>query len=252
MTASTYTGQLGIWNGFRRHDFTVRDWDAILVEPHAPAAGRPWIWRARFFDAWPAVDLALLSRGFHLAYVDVADLFGGPEAVARYDAYYGYLTGEHGLSRCPVLEGFSRGGLIMYSWAAANPDKVCCLYGDAPVCDIRSWPGGRGAGTGNAECWPRCLAAHGLSEADVDAFRGNPIDLLGPLADADLPIIRVCGDADESVPMSENTQALAERYRSLGGRIEVIVKPGVGHHPHSLEDPSPVVDFILAAWGERG
>jgi len=41
------------------------------------------------------------------------------------------------------------------------------------------------------------------------------------------------------VPVAENTAVLAERYRALGGRIEVILKPGVGHHPHSLEDPAP-------------
>ena len=26
------------------------------------------------------------------------------------------------------------------------------------------------------------------------------------------------------------------------------VKPDGGHHPHSLENPEPVVDFILQAW----
>jgi hypothetical protein len=30
----------------------------------------------------------------------------------------------------------------------------------------------------------------------------------------------------------------------LGGRIELIAKPGCRHHPHGLDDPSPVVDFI--------
>jgi hypothetical protein len=25
----------------------------------------------------------------------------------------------------------------------------------------------------------------------------------------------------------------------------VILKPGVGHHPHSLKDPAPVVEFLL-------
>jgi len=255
--AENGSGVVTDWNGYRRRDFIFEGWDAILVEPTAAALAKwdgaqPWIWRARFFDAWPAVDRAVLERGFHVAYVDVADLFGGPEAVDRFDAYYEYLTAEQGLSRRPVLEGFSRGGLIIYSWAAANADKVCCLYGDAPVCDIRSWPGGLGVGVGNAECWPRCLAAHGLSEADVEGFRGNPIDRLEPLAAAGIPVIHVCGDADDAVPQVENTDVLAARYRALGGRIEVIVKPGVGHHPHSLEDPTPVVDFILAAWRERG
>ena len=27
--------------------------------------------------------------------------------------------------------------------------------------------------------------------------------------------------------------------------IRVIHKPGIGHHPHGLDDPTPVVDFIL-------
>jgi hypothetical protein len=25
----------------------------------------------------------------------------------------------------------------------------------------------------------------------------------------------------------------------------LIVKKGIGHHPHSLKDPKPIVDFIL-------
>ena len=42
----------------------------------------------------------------------------------------------------------SRGGLIIYNWATANPKKVACIYGDAPVCDFKSWPGGKGKGKG--------------------------------------------------------------------------------------------------------
>ncbi len=37
----------------------------------------------------------------------------------------------------------------------------------------------------------------------------------------------------------------ATRYRELGGTVEVIVKPGVDHHPHSLKDPAPIVDFLI-------
>ena len=29
------------------------------------------------------------------------------------------------------------------------------------------------------------------------------------------------------------------RYQTLGGTIELIAKPGVGHHPHSLKDLDP-------------
>lgn len=57
--------------------------------------------------------------------------------------------------------------------------------------------------------------------------------------------MHVCGSADEIVPLEENTGLLAERYKRLGGHIEVIEKPDVGHHPHSLKDPTPIVEFIL-------
>ena len=74
----------------------------------------------------------------------------------------------------------------------------------------------------------------------------NPIDNLGPLARAGVPLLHVVGDADEVVPVAENTAILEQRYKALGGNIEVIHKEGVGHHPHSLKDPAPIVAFILA------
>ena len=53
------------------------------------------------------------------------------------------------------------------------------------------------------------------------------------------------GIADEVVPWQENTGVVKERYQALGGQIELICKPGVGHHPHALDDPTPIVQFIL-------
>jgi len=145
------------------------------------------------------------------------------------------------------LEGMSRGGLIIYNWAKTNPAKVGCIYGDAPVCDIKSWPGGKGKGKGHGPTWKRCLATYGLTEKEASAFAGNPVDGLAPLAKAGVPLIHVVGDADPVVPVAENTAILESRYQKLGGQIKVIHKPGVGHHPHSLKDPAPLVKFILNA-----
>ena len=47
------------------------------------------------------------------------------------------------------------------------------------------------------------------------------------------------------VPVAENTAVLEKRYKKLGGSIIVILKKGVGHHPHSLKDPEPIVSFVL-------
>lgn len=238
-------GKRSDFHSFERVDFQHGGRDAIVVRPRREAPGRPWIWRARFFDHEPQVDIALLDRGFHLAYVDVAGLFGGPQAVDIWNAFHAFLSGEHGFARRVALEGLSRGGLIVYNWASQKPDKVACIYADAPVCDIKSWPGGLGAGPGAPELWPDCLAAYGLTEAEALSARVSPIDRLEPLASARVPLLHVVGDADETVPVCENTAVLEKAYRALGGSIQVIHKPGVGHHPHSLEDPAPIVDFIL-------
>jgi pimeloyl-ACP methyl ester carboxylesterase len=236
-----FPGKTSDWHGFVRHAFPYDGRQCFVVKPKEAAPGTPWIWRARFFGHEPQTDIALLNRGFHVVYMDVANLFGAPSAVAHWDAFYTYLTKEHGFARRPALEGMSRGGLIIFNWAVANPDKVACIYADAPVCDFKSWPRKRSAGD-----WRNCLKAYGMTEEQALAYTGNPVDSIAPLAAADVPLLHVCGAADTVVPMAENTNILAERYRALGGTIQVIAKPGCGHHPHSLKDPKPIVDFVLA------
>jgi pimeloyl-ACP methyl ester carboxylesterase len=231
--------------GFVRHDFEHAGRPAIVVLPARPAPGRPWLWRAEFFGAFPSVDRALLARGWHLAFLNCRDTFGSEPTLDRWDSFYDRLTGAHQLARRPVLLGMSRGALYAYRWAARRPDRVGAIYGDAPVCDVKSWPAGLKSGQGAPREWKRFQEVFGLTEAQAVAWRGNPIDLLEPIARARIPIIHVVGDADETVPVPENTDVLKARYEALGGKVTVIVKKGVGHHPHSLEDPTPVVQFIL-------
>ncbi len=243
--AAEFPGKQSDWQGFARYDFKVDGRTSWIVTPEMPAEGNPWIWRARFFGHEPQADIALLKAGFHLAYCDVGGLFGSPQAVKHWNAFYKEMTEEYQLARRPALEGMSRGGLIIYNWAASNPDKVACIYGDAPVCDFKSWPAGKGLGKGSAATWAQCLKAYGLTEEQALAYRLNPIDNLLPLARAGIPLLNIVGDADVVVPVAENTAILEQRYKELGGAIEVIHKPGVGHHPHSLKDPAPIVTFVL-------
>jgi pimeloyl-ACP methyl ester carboxylesterase len=230
-----------LWNGYKLKKFLLNGCKCMIVEPEKALPGKPWIWRARFWGAWPYVDLALLKKGCHVAYIDVSNLYGSPKATRRFDMFYKYLTEKLGFLKKPVLEGYSRGGLIIYNWAARNPEKITCVYGDAPVCDFKSWPAKK-----SAVNWEKLKKVYGFeNDAKALKYKGNPIDNLKPLAEAEVPIIHVAGDKDESVPIEENTNILAERYRKLGGNIKVIIKPGCGHHPHCLEDPEEIVDFIL-------
>lgn len=237
--------KVSAWNGFERRDFVVEGRACLLVAPKEAAPGKPWIWRTEFFGHEPQGDIALLGKGFHVAYMDVQNMYGAPAALDLMDKYYEQLTGTRGLSKKTVLEGFSRGGLFALNWAARHPERVACIYNDAPVCDFKSWPGGKGKGKGSKGDWANVLKVYGLTEDQALAYKLNPVDNLAPLAKAKIPLLHICGDADDVVPIEENTRLVESRYKELGGDITVIVKPGVGHHPHSLKDPAPIVEFVL-------
>ncbi len=241
------------WHGYERTDTRIEvdgsgPRTLTVVRPDLPTPDRRWIWRARFFGHQPAADLELLRRGWHVVYCDVADLYGNDTALALWDAAYERLRETHGLHPETVLEGMSRGGLPIFRWAARHPERVAGIYGDAPVCDIRSWPGGKGAGKGHEPSWQTCLAAHGLDETSAATWTGSPLEVLAPLAAAAVPILLVAGDSDDVVPYAENGALLAARYRELGGDVCELVKPGVAHHPHALPDPTPIVDFARRAY----
>ena len=239
-TMQAFPGRKSSWNGYDRYDFQFRGRDAIVVCPQQAAPGKPWIWRPAFFGAFPSVDKALLGKGFHVAYYDLTHLYGSPRAVEAGTAFYGYMKNYYGLSSKVTVEGFSRGGLFAFNWAAKNTDKVACIYVDAPVCNVFSWPGRK-----DQALWNGLLKEWNLTDAEMDTFAGNPVDHLEPLVKAGIPVIAVCGDSDRVVPYPENMEVVRNKYSRLGGLVEVILKPGCDHHPHSLDDPQPVVDFIL-------
>ncbi|MBL4886686.1 MAG: alpha/beta hydrolase fold domain-containing protein [Planctomycetaceae bacterium] len=240
-----FPGKKTLWNGFDRFDFPVEEFSVMVIAPQKAATGNPWVWHGEFFGHKPAPDIALLKKGFHIAYMKVPNMLGSPQAVENWNLCYRELTQKHGLAKKVALVGLSRGGLYCYNWATANPDQVACIFGDAPVCDFKSWPGGKGKGKGSPADWKRVMDQYGFqNEEQAIAYDKNPIDNLAVLAKHDVPLLHVYGEADDVVPWDENTGIIASRYRKLGGRIDLIVKPGVGHHPHSLNDPSPIVDFI--------
>lgn len=235
-----FPGKKSVWNGYERYDFVCAGREAIVVVPQKAAPGKPWIWRPAFFGAFPSVDLALLKEGFHVAYYDLTHLYGSPRAMRLGDVFYERMVQRFGLSSKVTLEGFSRGGLAALNWAAHRPDRVACVYVDAPVCDLSSWPGRE-----RSNLWADMLEEWDVTDGEVTPdFKGNAFHSLPALAKHKIPIIAVCGDSDKVVPYQDNMRRLRDRYASMGGVVEVILKPGCDHHPHSLEQPEAVVDFI--------
>ena len=232
------------WNGYKQINFEVSGRDSFIVCPKDPLPGNPWVWRTEFFSAFNYADLALLNKGWHLAYHCVSNIYGCPESIDMMKEFYDVATGEYNMHKKPALFGFSRGGLYAVNFALKY--KECCglLYLDAPVLDIRSWPGGLGTGIGTPHCWEECKKIYGLTDFNAFRFSDNPLDHVKELADTHIPIFMVCGDSDTVVPYQENGEPFYKEMISYNAVIEQIVKPDCDHHPHSLEDPTPIVSFI--------
>ena len=166
-------------------------------------------------------------------------------ALSVWNDYYKLLT-RAGLAKKAFMEGMSRGGVYVYRWAATYPQRVAAVYADAPVLDLKSWPGGMGQSKESPETWKIFKEDFNLkTENEAVAFKGNPIDMTRKIAKSGFSMLHIVGDADNVVPVSENTALFEQRIKAAGGSIQVIHKPGIGHHPHSLLNPQPIVDFIM-------
>ncbi|MFN5021039.1 MAG: GDSL-type esterase/lipase family protein, partial [bacterium] len=221
--------------------------NAWIVKPIKPLEGKPWVWRAHFPEWHTDVDSILLTRGFHIAYVNTNDMYGSPRAMQVWNAFHAFMV-KDGFAEKVVLEGVSRGGLYVYNWAKRNPLKVACIYAEAPVCDFKSWPGGKGVGKGSPSDWQVLLKQYGFTEEQALAYKDNPIDNLEGLAAAGVPVLHSIGLNDKIVPNIENTFTLINNYIKAGGTATVMpMTKGPqnleGHH-FMIEQPSAIADFI--------
>lgn len=224
-TAAQFEGSPSTWHeGFARFDYLMDDGTfaitpfnkpdgekfnvgtppkgqrrLIVVAPKNPARGNPWSWQGCYWDHEPQTEVELLRRGFHIAFIT-------PDPGPQWDAFYKWLTEEHGFSKKPSFVGMSKGGVNEYDWATANPDKVSSIYADNP------------------------------------AIRPEAFAKLDLLAKNDVALINVCGSHD--FLLQRHTLPIEARYQQLGGRIAVMIKDGPAHHPHSIKNPKVIADFL--------
>jgi len=210
-------------HGFAKERFSFKGREAWVVNPIESLPGNPWIWRAHFPDWHTSIDSILLAKGFHIAYVNTNDMFANDTAMAVWDEFYNYLTGTLHFSERVVLEGVSRGGIYVYTWAKRHPERVVSIYAEAPVCDIKSWPLGTTNGKGDSIQAANLLKRFGFkTKEEASFYKNNPLDNLEILAKYQIPVIHTIGLNDKIVPPEENTYLLVNKYIRLGGIATVI------------------------------
>lgn len=231
-----------MWNGYRRIDFLFEGRECILVFPGSASAGGEWLFKTEYFDAFPAFEIEMLSRGWHLAYIKNVTRWCLDEDLDLKDRFADFLHREYKLSEKCVPVGMSCGGLIGCKFAAKYPHRVSTLYLDAPVMNLLSCPAK--VGRGQSATLDEFINATGISLSELLSYREHPIDKMHVLLKNNIPIVLVYGDSDDVVPYHENGMLLEKYYKEMGGDILAIGKPGCGHHPHGLEDNTPIVEFV--------
>lgn len=232
--------------GFKRADFTFEDREALIVFPHSPEPSARWMMKMEYFGAFPNLELELLERGWHLCYLKNINRWGtdaDSDAKAR---FADFIHTEFGLQNKFTCVGMSCGGICSVNFASRHPDYVGCLYLDAPVMNLLSCPMGFGIGEslGNGGGWEEIKEAYGFDLPALLTYREHPIDKLPILAENDIPVALIYGDSDMTVPYLENGAVLEKYYREHGLRLFCEGKKGCGHHPHGLENPAPLADYI--------
>lgn len=214
----------------------------ILPTPDRIVTPTPWVWYAPTLPGLPGdaeiwMFRQFLDAGIAIAGVDVDESCGSPAGRTIYTALHKELVRKRGFERKACLLARSRGGLMLYNWAAENPSSVACIAGIYPVCDLKSYPGlekASGAYGLPLEEFERQLAVH------------NPVDRLAALAKARVPVFHIHGDSDTVVPLATNSGEVLARYQRLGGHMILEVAEGQGHNMwQGFFQCQPLVDFVI-------
>ena len=229
---------------FQSKAFQFRERDAKIIYPEGKPNGK-LILKAEYLEAFPDFELAMLERGYTLCFVSHYTRWAPDNETKIMAEFVQHVAAELGMEPKCIAVGMSCGGLQAVRLAELYPELVSVLYLDAPVLNILSM-----AGLG--ECtnellpifWQELVTTYGFNRSSVISFRDSPIDHMEPLITHQIPVIMLYGNADTVVLYQENGKVLEDYYRANGGDIQVICRSMCGHHPHSLTDPTPIVEFV--------
>ncbi len=238
--------------GATRLDFPVgRRKGFVMLPAKARDDGtKPWVWLAPTFVNHPNPRIKVprndhewmckefLKNGVYVCGVDVGESYGNIRGRRFYSKFYELVVREFGLSEKACMLGVSRGGLMVFNWAAENPRCVQCIGGIYPLVNLEDFLD---------KPWMAKAYRRSVEKFKVSFHQHNPIDRLWTLAKADVPILHLNGDIDKAVVLEKNSGELVRRYRILGGRAEVIVIKGKSHEvcPEFFRNQQ-LVDFLIS------
>ncbi len=233
-----------LWNGFECVESQFEGKKTFVVLPKKEREKKVLLLKTEYWDAFPNTEIKLLEEGFYLCYIENNNRWGTDEDLDRKARFVESVISQYDLSSKCVPVGMSCGGLFAIKFAAKYPHLVACLYIDAPVLNFMSCPCGFGVGNALSDNLDEILNALNLSLSELLCYRDMPMDKLPKLIENKIPVVMVAGDSDKVVPYIENGILLERAYKGNKLPLEVYIKAGCDHHPHGLEDPTLVINFI--------
>lgn len=226
-----------------KQTFKVNGHAAFVIMPKQAAKPTPWVWYAPTLPGLPEAREnwmfeQFLTKGIAIAGIDAGESYGSPAGRKIYTALYQELVNNRGFAPKAALMARSRGGLMLYNWASEHSESVACIAAIYPVCDLRSYPG-----------LDKACGAYGLTRSELEKQLDlhNPVMRLAPLAKAGVPIFHIHGDVDKVVPSKDNSEAIARRYKELGGTMQLKIIQGQGHNLwEGFFQCQELVDFVIA------
>ena len=233
-----------MWNGFEEKQFIFAERNAWIIYPKGEPNGK-MILKTEYLDAFPNFDTEMLNKGYYLIYISHRSRWAPDEEIDIMADFVGFCAKELGTDSKCILEGMSCGGLQAAKFAQKYPELTAVMYLDAPVLNILSLAGLGECDQANVEVfWREIVATYGVNKSTIINFRKSPIDNMQPLIDNNIPVIMLYGNADRVVVYEENGKVLEDFYKENNGILKVIAKSMVGHHPHCLDNPEPIIEFV--------
>lgn len=243
-TEFQYTSSYELYN-YVTGETETRKLTAQIAVPDTVAEGDHWVYQAEFYghrDAALATARQFVRDGWYTVTLGgIGDTYGCDDTLRVMNEFQQKLVQHFGLNEKCVMMGVSRGGLYSARYALAYPQNVAGLYLDAPVQDIRSWPGSRelreaglvtssefrGSGGGRDQYtikgmseWEGCKKAFGLtSDAEAIADRtASPIWHYDELMQSGIPVLLQISRTDTCVPYEENGLKMYQAFRDGGAK----------------------------------
>ena len=242
------------WNGFEAEKFEFEGREAVIVFPKVKLSHGNWTLKTEYWNAFPAVEIDLLNKGFHACYVKNFSRLAPRIDCDVKARFVKYISETYGLRNKCVPVGMSCGGAHAVRFAGFYPELVECMFIDAPVLNFCSWPGLDPEKNKSAWDCEFLKAYPDMKRYKLLDFTEHPINMADTLVKNKIRIIMTYGDEDRTVEWHENGKRLEDAYEGTD-LMKVIRVYYRGHHPHGLvfgngvKDNSEIVNFIINACG---